>query len=431
MSDVVIRIEGLGKRYRLGQLESYKTLRDTLTAGLSAPLRLFNRGNGVRPEQEDTRHIWALRDVSLEVRAGEVVGIIGPNGAGKSTLLKVLTRVTEPTTGRAEIRGRVGSLLEVGTGFHPELTGRENIYLSGAILGMRKAEIDRQFDEIVAFAGVEQFVDTPVKRYSSGMAVRLGFSVAAHLNTDILLVDEVLAVGDSAFRIKSRAKMKDSVGKGKTVVFVSHDMDSVLMLCQKAIVLCEGRLIYEGETGDAVAMYLMLAREATGNGLDIDLREHPRRNQNYLGPVRFTRLRIRGEDNTQEGAIRCGGKLRIRLAYELLRGHIPQRVHFAFTILNDMDRPVATCRLVDVRTEWVWVDGPGEVECEVPRLSLRPGTYKVSVGCGGGGGTFDEVVTATSFEITGYDFYPGKTLPVRQAGELLMEHSWKIIESSS
>lgn len=260
MADLAIRVEGLSKRYRIGQLQKYKALRDTLTDTLYAPLRaaasIFKRRLSEDAGQRSNSFIWALRDVSFEIKQGESVGIIGPNGAGKSTLLKILSRITEPTEGYAEIRGRAGSLLEVGTGFHPELTGRENIYLNGAILGMRKAEIDRKFDEIVAFAEVEKFLDTPVKHYSSGMYVRLAFAVAAHLEPEILLVDEVLAVGDAAFQKKCLGKMKDVAKEGRTVLFVSHNMSAVQRLCQKAILLDSGKKVIEGLSGDIITKYL-------------------------------------------------------------------------------------------------------------------------------------------------------------------------------
>ncbi|NPA27382.1 MAG: ABC transporter ATP-binding protein [Chloroflexi bacterium] len=252
---LAIRIRKLGKRYRLGANPSgreYQTLRDLLTQ----PWRWFRR--------EPATYIWALREIDLDVEAGQVLGLIGPNGAGKSTLLKILSRVTYPTTGRAELYGRVGSLLEVGTGFHPELTGRENIYLNGAILGMTKAEIDRKFDEIVAFAGVEAFIDTPVKFYSSGMYLRLAFAVAAHLEPEILLVDEVLAVGDAEFQRKSLGKMEEVAHSGRTVVFVSHNMSAILSLTQRAVVLRKGRIVFDGPTPEAVDFYLSSGMRRTG-----------------------------------------------------------------------------------------------------------------------------------------------------------------------
>jgi lipopolysaccharide transport system ATP-binding protein len=254
---LVLRVEGLSKSYRIGEREPYKALRDVVADGLTAPLRLAKRRR--RPKAEPTNRIWALADVSFDVRQGEVLGLIGRNGAGKSTLLKILSRITEPTEGQVTLRGRVGSLLEVGTGFHPELTGRENIFLNGTILGMRRAEILRRFDEIVEFAGVGRFLDTPVKRYSSGMQVRLAFAVAAHLEPEILLVDEVLAVGDAEFQEKCLGKMRDVTREGRTVVFVSHNLAAVRSLCSRALLLDQGRLVFDGQTDVAVGRYLQRA----------------------------------------------------------------------------------------------------------------------------------------------------------------------------
>ncbi|MCZ7554739.1 MAG: ABC transporter ATP-binding protein [Anaerolineales bacterium] len=253
MSDVAIRVEGLSKAYRIAHqaqgAHRYRTLREDLVALARAP---FSRRDG-RPRRET---IWALHDVSFEVKRGEVLGIIGRNGAGKSTLLKILARITRPTEGYADVLGRVGSLLEVGTGFHPELTGRENVFLSGAVLGMTRAEVRRKFDEIVDFAEIEKFLDTPVKRFSSGMYMRLAFAVAAHLEPEILLVDEVLAVGDAQFQKKCLGKMGDVARAGRTVLFVSHQMNTIQALCQRSLVLNHGGVVYEGSAGEAVDFYL-------------------------------------------------------------------------------------------------------------------------------------------------------------------------------
>jgi lipopolysaccharide transport system ATP-binding protein len=248
MSTVVIHGERLGKRYRRGALQEYALLRDHFSRMLKSPLSVFRRSKG--------ETFWALEDVSLEVREGEVLGLIGRNGAGKTTLLKILSRITKPTTGWAEIRGRVGSLLEVGTGFHPELTGRENTFLSGAILGMGKSEIRRKFDEIVSFAELEQFIDTPVKHYSSGMYVRLAFAVAAHLEPEILFVDEVLAVGDAAFQKKCLGKMGSVSRQGRTIVFVSHNMTALQKLCTRVVWLNDGKVIETGDPRNVVDHYL-------------------------------------------------------------------------------------------------------------------------------------------------------------------------------
>ena len=252
-SDAIL-VEGLGKRYRLGEKRArYKALRDVLSEAAMWPVRKLS---GRAPARREPESIWALRDVGFRIGYGEVVGIIGRNGAGKSTLLKILSRITDPTTGVIQLRGRVGSLLEVGTGFHPELSGRENIYLNGAILGMRRDEIARKFDEIVAFAGVERFVDTPVKHYSSGMYLRLAFSVAAHLDPEVLLVDEVLAVGDAAFQRKCLEKMEDVGRRGRTVLFVSHNMPAVTRLCERTIMLENGSVALDGQSHQVVGRYL-------------------------------------------------------------------------------------------------------------------------------------------------------------------------------
>jgi homopolymeric O-antigen transport system ATP-binding protein len=263
VSDIAIHVENLGKQYRIGERQRYKTLRDTLSYALYAPYRatasLFNGRNGHQSTVSNRSlndHFWALKDISFEIKKGEAVGIIGRNGAGKSTLLKILSRITKPTEGYVRMHGRVGSLLEVGTGFHPELSGRENVYLNGAIIGMRKKEIDRKFDEIVAFAEIERFIDTPVKLYSSGMYVRLAFAVAAHLEPDILIVDEVLAVGDAAFQKKCLGRMGVVAKEGRTVLFVSHNLATLKQLCATAFWLDAGEIKAYGYTPEVVASYL-------------------------------------------------------------------------------------------------------------------------------------------------------------------------------
>ncbi len=265
MSETAIRVENLGKRYKIGLApERYRTLRDSLARSVSAPFRRLTAAAHRAAEPNGTGSIWALRGVSFEVKKGQVLGVIGRNGAGKSTLLKILSRVTEPTEGYAEIHGRVGSLLEVGTGFHPELTGRENIYLNGAILGMKRSEIDARFDEIVEFSEVEKFIDTPVKRYSSGMYLRLAFAVAAHLEPEILVVDEVLAVGDAEFQRKCLGKMSDVAQEGRTVLFVSHNMSAILRLTEETIVLNQGQMVLRAPTPEAVDFYLSAGYSQTG-----------------------------------------------------------------------------------------------------------------------------------------------------------------------
>ena len=269
MRDVAVHAEGLSKLFRIGGVEAYTTFRETLTNAFAAPFRrtlsMLQGTNGHVSEGEN--EIWALKDVSFKVKRGEVVGIIGRNGAGKSTLLKILSRITEPTVGFAEIHGRVGSLLEVGTGFHGELSGRENIYLNGAILGMRKTDIDRRFDEIVTFAEVQKFIDTPVKRYSSGMYLRLAFAVAAHLEPEILIVDEVLAVGDASFQKKCLGKMGAVAKQGRTVLFVSHNMTAIKSLCSRAILLEGGRVAIDGNVDEVVNSYLLPETDMVKTGI--------------------------------------------------------------------------------------------------------------------------------------------------------------------
>src|SRR5687767_11917436 len=274
MSQPAIRVEGIGKQYRLGsRRDRPATMREAIAETLASPMRNLRhlRSLGAMAGEERADAIWALRDVSFEVGLGEVLGIVGGNGAGKSTLLKVLSRITSPTTGRARVQGRIGSLLEVGTGFHPELTGRDNIYLNGAILGMRRSYIAARFDEIVAFAEVDRFLDTPVKHYSSGMYLRLAFAVAAHLPAEILVIDEVLAVGDASFQKKCLAKMNEVANEGRTILFVSHNLSAIQRMCARSVLLQGGRLIADGATTGVLRQYLALASEAPKPKRWIDL----------------------------------------------------------------------------------------------------------------------------------------------------------------
>lgn len=373
MEDVVIRAEKLGKLYRIGQRHQYATLRDLIVHSLSAPFRWFNRNHqSSNLNSQSHSFIWALKDVSFEVKRGEVIGIIGRNGAGKSTLLKILARITEPTEGYAEVRGRVGSLLEVGTGFHPELTGRENIYLSGAVLGMKKREIDKKFDEIVAFAEMEKFIDTPVKYYSSGMYVRLAFAVAAHLDPEILLVDEVLAVGDAAFQKKCLGKMGDVAKEGRTVLFVSHNMAAIENLCSKAIVLEEGHIIYFGNVQKAITTYLQMAQ----NNISKD--EVKRTNRRGNGKVRLVDfwVEVAGE---RRSVIRCGEDVEFVFKYD---SQDPKRLknvvlYFAFhDAFTHQMLTVLSNRHVGQLTQPL--PPKGELRCLIRRFPLAPGRYIVS-----------------------------------------------------
>lgn len=312
MHNLAIRVENLGKQYRIGSApEKYRTLREGIVNVATWPIQRIRRGLAPSgAEQADT--IWALRDISFTVEQGSVLGVIGRNGAGKSTLLKVLSRVTEPTEGEVEIRGRVGSLLEVGTGFHPELTGRENIYLNGAILGMKRVEIDRKYDEIVDFSGVEQFIDTPVKRYSSGMYLRLAFAVAAHLEPEILVVDEVLAVGDAEFQRKCIGKMSDVAQEGRTVLFVSHDMSAILRLTEEAIVLEGGQVVYRAPTVEAVDYYMTSGFSEAGER-KWTVEEVPAE----AAPFRPIALRVRDAKQNNVEVVRSTEAIHLEVEYEL------------------------------------------------------------------------------------------------------------------
>jgi lipopolysaccharide transport system ATP-binding protein len=315
MNDISIRADKLGKQYTIGgPQEPYRTLRDTLAGAATAPIRSVRsvfwpsetRASG------RSRDFWALKDVSFEIRRGQVVGIIGRNGAGKSTLLKILSRITEPTEGRAELRGRIGTLLEVGTGFHPELTGRENIFLNGTILGMKRAEIARTFDEIVAFAEVERFIDTPVKHYSSGMYLRLAFAVAAHLDPEILIVDEVLAVGDAQFQKKSLGKMEDVARQGRTVLFVSHNMAAIRTLCTDAILLRSGRVEMIGASDPVIAHYLAASTDDLSTSVEL-----PASGPDAPGSASW--LRFSTLEGKPQSEFRIGEPWRAVLEFELRR----------------------------------------------------------------------------------------------------------------
>jgi lipopolysaccharide transport system ATP-binding protein len=353
MSEPVIRAEGLGKRYRIGEREAGGLLRDKLGRALRSPLSVFRR--------KRTEEFWALKDVNLEVREGEVLGLIGRNGAGKTTLLKILSRITRPTTGWAEVRGYVGSLLEVGTGFHPELTGRENTFLSGAILGMKKAEIARKFDEIVAFAEIEKFIDTPVKHYSSGMYVRLAFAVAAHLEPEILLVDEVLAVGDLKFQKKCLGKMGDVARAGRTVVLVSHQMNQIRRLCQRTIWVDGGEIRKNGPAQDVVSAY-----EAAMSGGD---RAPAGRERGAGMKARFVRWEIEAGNGEPTNVLDWEGEVRLRFTVEV---NEPLRnIHQGVALYNSARHVLWGNGFDGLSLE----PGMHELTCSLPSLPLRPGVY--------------------------------------------------------
>lgn len=376
MTQRSIRAMGIGKRYAIGAApESYKTLRDSIAKAVLAPVRAARAlsGGGV-PE---SRTIWALRDISFEARPGEVIGFIGRNGAGKSTLLKVLSRITDPTEGRAEIHGRVGSLLEVGTGFHPELTGRENVYLSGAILGMSKADIDRKFDLIVTFSEIEKFVDTPVKHYSSGMYLRMAFAVAAHLDPEILLVDEVLAVGDASFQKKCLTKMVEVSRAGQTVLFVSHNLDAVLTLCSRCIVLSEGRISYDGGPAEAIAHYHRLLSPMEGRLDESVIYQESEKDEAAAkkDAPRVTRIEARDEDGNPNGLLRTWDDVTFRIHY-----WAPADVADGSMVFDIRDYKEQRLMVLDSGPSLGIRAGHHCIECRLPRLPLPSGEYFITVG---------------------------------------------------
>jgi lipopolysaccharide transport system ATP-binding protein len=389
VSSPIISVEGLGKEYVIGgQERGSDTFREMLTSSLSAPFKRFRQFRG-SPASEEER-FWALKDVSFDVQEGEVVGIIGRNGAGKSTLLKILSRIAEPTEGRITVRGRIASLLEVGTGFHPELTGRENIYLNGAILGMSRAEIQRKFDEIVAFAEIEKFLDTPVKRYSSGMYVRLAFAVAAHLDPEILVVDEVLAVGDAEFQKKCLGKMQDVAGHGRTVIFVSHNMAAVRRLCSKGILLKSGRLTASGAVDDVIAEYT--ADYASPKG-SVGITNATRRGS---GELIIERISLTdGQKSLQ--SIPIFGKLRIILRVGVRQAVVPAAA--AWILVRNMGGDeVAMIMQKDFCRFQLFRQGE-EISCDI-EAGFRPGRYVLAVGLlGVKGEIIDWVDDAISFEV--------------------------------
>jgi lipopolysaccharide transport system ATP-binding protein len=356
MTETVIHVEGLGKRYRVGERERYFALRDVITRAVRAP---FQRNGARRPVD----YLWALRDISLDVKQGEVVGLIGRNGAGKTTLLKLLSRITRPTTGFAEIHGRVGSLLEVGTGFHPELTGRENIYLSGAILGMRKREIERKKDAIVAFAEVERFLDTPLKHYSTGMQMRLAFAVAAHLEPEILLVDEVLAVGDIEFQKKCLGKMQDISKSGRTIVLVSHQMNQIRRLCERVIWVDAGQLCKDGDAEMVISAYEQSSMSAGSRG---SIAPASREGVVFIG-WEVEEPRGGGEHAVASGHERVSIKIRLLTDQTIRHGRVATLIYDARGFL------LAGWSFDELRLE----PGEHEISLSFSSLPLRPGAYSL------------------------------------------------------
>ncbi len=412
-----ISVHNLSKQYRIGKKPSRdNNLTENIRRQFSTAWDKVSRLVTPNKEFEKDESFWALKDVSFEVQPGEVVGIIGRNGAGKSTLLKILSQIVEPTSGHADIRGRMGSLLEVGTGFHPELTGRENIYLNGAILGMKREEITKKFDEIVDFSGVEDFLDTPVKRYSSGMHVRLAFAVAAHLDPEILVVDEVLAVGDASFQAKCLGKMKEVAKQGRTVLFVTHSMGTIAALCTSALRMEAGSVVDAGPAAEQVSKYMSSLHVSQTTPLA------DRSDRSGSGDARFVGVGVWDDRGCPVQGVTCGTGLEVRLAYRCRTPVAHPAIHMA--LYNDLGTPVcffSSDYSGDILGD-LSVDG--NFYCQIPELSLAPGRYQINVALTSGGRDVDHIAGAMSFEVEPGSFFPTGRTPPSSYGYFLCRHQW-------
>lgn len=422
MNDAILA-ENLGKRYFIGKQERYRTLRETLTELAASPFRrvgnlLKGHATGAADLHES---FWALQDISFAIPEGAVVGIIGRNGAGKSTLLKILSRITEPSAGTARIRGRVGSLLEVGTGFHPELTGRENIFLNGAILGMGRGEILAKFDEIVGFAELEKFIDTPVKHYSSGMYLRLAFAVAAHLEPEILLVDEVLAVGDAAFQKKCLGKMGEVAGQGRTVLLVSHNLGAISHLCPTTLMLEKGRLEVYGSTDEVIGRYM--AKVSTQLAVPLGDRTDRRGG----GPMRFASIRLTDPAGTQSGSLRSGDPGVFEIGYRSTSGKDLIKVLVQLHVADHIGNLLFTLSTHFTEVgRFETLPAEGEIHCQLPALPLAAGVYTVSLGCSVNGEFSDNVKEAFQFSLVEGNAFGNGQAPIGQRhGSFLVHHEWR------
>jgi lipopolysaccharide transport system ATP-binding protein len=416
-------VENLSKRYLIGRDQGKGDgLRHTLERMVRAPAGLFKQGAAGR--QPKLMEFWALRNLNLDIRQGEMIGVIGRNGAGKSTLLKLLSRITEPTNGRIRLRGRVASLLEVGTGFHPELTGRENIFLNGSILGMTRAEIKCRFDEIVAFAEISRFLDTPVKRYSSGMYVRLAFAVAAHLEPEILIVDEVLAVGDAEFQKKCLGKMEDATSRqGRTIILVSHQLPTVQKLCTRCILMDQGRISYDGDTQDTLDRYTRHAASLSSSRLS------DRIDRQGAGNARVIQIDILDSAGNAVHEIFTGNDLVLRMSYKVDDGLTLSNCILSLTILRD-GRPMILLASNLVNGDSLRLSGSGEAEFILPELPLSGGRYHISTYLASNGNTVQDWVDDAAFiDVIDADYYgTGNLYPAGwQGAVVLVRHQFRKI----
>ena len=421
MSDTIITVENLGKKYLLRhrRQERYTALRDVISEKTSGLFRRRAANGKSDPTREE---FWALKDVNFEVKQGEVVGIIGKNGAGKSTLLKILSRITDPTEGRVRLRGRVASLLEVGTGFHPELTGRENIFLNGAILGMARSEIKSKFDEIVAFAEVEKFLDTPVKRYSSGMYVRLAFAVAAHLEPEILVVDEVLAVGDAEFQKKCLGKMEQvSRNEGRTVLFVSHNMAAIEALCSSGLLLANGRLVARESAKATVQTYLNRLSDRSTSPLET------RSDREGSGALRFLSAELAGARGEMIPVFQCGAAATLLLHFRNTLGRELRNVRVAIGIDNESEQRVLLLDTTLIGQDFSTVAaGGGTIRVAIAKLSLLPGSYHFTIFATVNGVIADWIKNAASFDVEGGDYFGTGQLPPQGQGIFVTPHNFQL-----
>jgi len=421
MSKTVIKVENLSKQYRLGELGTGTISHDLnrwwhKVRGKEDPYLKIGEVND-RTKKGTSEYTWALKNINFEVKQGEMLGVIGKNGAGKSTLLKLLSRVTSPTTGTIKAKGRIASLLEVGTGFHEELTGRENIFLNGAILGMTKAEIRSKFDEIVAFSGTERYIDTPVKRYSSGMRVRLAFAVAAHLEPEILIVDEVLAVGDAEFQSKAIGKMQDiSKGEGRTVLFVSHNMASIRTLCSSAIFMKNGEIHKIGKTDDIISEYL----QDNSNNSNVNLLD--RADRTGSGKLRFTQIRALNNSGEEVQEVISGDSVKISLDYKLTQPLQSEKVITAITFYNEYQEVASLMISDEMGIKFTNLQDTGTIIFDIPKLMLRGGRYHIRVFASYGDtkeeNFLDSVFSALKLDILPGDFW--RTGKVNRSGAYML-----------
>jgi len=409
----VIEVENLSKMYRLGEVGTGTLSHDLnrwwhKVRGLEDPYLKVTQSND-RTKAADSDYVWSLKDINFSVEQGDIVGIIGRNGAGKSTLLKVLSSITSPTTGSIKVKGRIASLLEVGTGFHPEMTGRENIYMNGTIMGMRKHEITSKLEEIVEFAGISKYLDTPVKRYSSGMMVRLGFAIAAHLEPEILIVDEVLAVGDAEFQKKCIGKMQDvSQNQGRTVLFVSHNMGAIQNLCKSTIVLNNGQVAFTGNVRDGVNYYL----NANKQKIEHDLSS--RTDRKNSGAFKFSNIYIRDKQKNEIDAV-CSGQ-NIEFVLEYLTTSLVENVEIRLIIVDDNDNTVFVCNNYHSSSLFASVSENQKIVCSVNQFPLPQGIYYVHLRCMSNRQVLDEVDFAYEISVEQGDFYgTGKTPVIKSA----------------